>query len=138
MENVNTIITKTHYISKTKSRTKNTIIVKNIVWSIRIFPVKLATSEENLIFCTSFWTFWTAKTHKLKIGKIWDIIFHSFLHIAHLLCKDGHFWRGEVGGVCITLLVIGPSGLNIIAHAYRVFAKKLVDLKMLYFFIYYC
>ena len=36
--------------------------------------------------------------------KIWKMNFHSFQHIAHLSCQDGHFW----GGVCISLLGIGP------------------------------
>ena len=31
-------------------------------------------------------------TQKIKIGKIWFMIFHSFQHCGHLSCKNGHFW----------------------------------------------
>ena len=30
---------------------------------------------------------------KLKVAKIWKLIFHSFQHVTHLLCKSGHFWK---------------------------------------------
>ena len=53
---------------------------------IWIFPVNLVTFEE-FIFCASFVTSLANITRKLKIGKIWDMIFHSLQHIAHLLCR---------------------------------------------------
>ena len=55
-------------------------------------------------FCTTFFlaslvTSWATISQKIKLGKIWNRIFHSFQHIAHLLCKDSHFWEG--GGMHI-------------------------------------
>ena len=55
------------------------------------------------------WTFLVQKwpklsiTRKVKIGKIWIMIFHSIQHILHLLCKDSHF-RGVGEGGLHTLL----------------------------------
>ena len=66
---------------------------KMIVRLIPILPANLATCEENLIVCAYVWT---PINRKPKIGKISDIVFLSFPHIAHLLCKDGHF---SVGGL---------------------------------------
>ena len=40
--------------------------------------------------------FWQPITQKLQIGKILNMIFHSIQHIPLLLCKDGHFWGGEL------------------------------------------
>ena len=39
-----------------------------------------------------------AITQKIKIGKIWKLIFHSIQHCEHLKCKYGHF-RGD--GDCV-------------------------------------
>ena len=72
----------------------------SMVWSIRNFSVNLATSED--FSCVSFVTSLAPISQKLEFGKIWDIIFNSFQHIAHLLCKDGHFWGW--GGRLHTLL----------------------------------
>ena len=33
---------------------------------------------------------------------------HFFQHIAHLFCRDGHFWGW--GGVCMSLVLTGPEG----------------------------
>ena len=63
-------------------------------WDIIIFVLKVGNFR--LIFSI---------TQKIKIAKIWNIIFHSFQHIAHLSCKYGHFWRG----VCISFLGTGPN-----------------------------
>ena len=69
----------------------------------RIFPADLATFEENLVFCASFWTFCTPITPKQKIGIILDMIFILFQHIAHILCKDGTYLLGT-GPVCMQSL----------------------------------
>ena len=38
------------------------------------------------------------------------MIFLSFQHIAHILCRYGYFWRGEgLGGICISLVGKQPS-----------------------------
>ena len=42
-----------------------------------------------------------------KIAKIGKLTFHSFKHIAHFSCKNGHFW-GEEGMVCISLIGTRP------------------------------
>ena len=89
--NTKSIISQKLRIAQEKSFTW-----KSITRSILIFPENLAAFEENLIFWAHFWTFWTPITRKLKIGKTWYMVFLSFQHIAHLLCKDGHFWvRGR-------------------------------------------
>ena len=36
------------------------------------------------------------KTRKIKIGKIWNLIFLSIQHIPHLSCKFEHFWKKEL------------------------------------------
>ena len=65
------------------------------------FSVNLATFEY-LFFVAEWLPLWRPITEKLKIGKIWNMIFHSFQHIAHLLWKYGHFWGG-CGGLHILL-----------------------------------
>ena len=85
---------------------------KIIVGSITIFPANWATFEDDLIFCASFWTFWTPITQKRDM--MWyDFSFVSAQHIAHLLCKDDHFWEGG-GWVCRsvvgTMLIYHRSG----------------------------
>ena len=48
------------------------------------------------LFAVEWVALWLPKTQKLKIGKFWNLIFHSHQHIPHLLCKDNHLW-GKVG-----------------------------------------
>ena len=73
----------------TKNRTKKSFVQKLIVRSIPIFPANVATFEENLLVCASFWTFWTPITQKLKIEKIliWFIFRFSKLRMCWPLLR---------------------------------------------------
>ena len=67
---MNTIITKSDYISKTKNRTEKSCVQKMSARSIPIYPTNLATFEENLIFGRPKRPFWTpmAPKHDIKFN----------------------------------------------------------------------
>ena len=83
------------------------VMQKIIVGSIPIFPINLATFEQNKIICSRKGSSFKLKLfHNSKIGKIWNRIFHSIQHIHRLLCKDG---TSEGGGVNISWVGKQPA-----------------------------
>ena len=73
------------------------------------------------IFFSQMVIFWTTISQKLKIGKL---IFHLFQHIMHLWRKYGHFWWGEGGQVCISVIGTGPIDINIY---FSIFTDEVYD-----------
>ena len=92
------------HIWKTKNRTKKKSFVRKIAvrW-IRIFPVNLATFEENLIFWTSFWTFRTQITQNLKNLR------HDFSLVSALCIFYVKMATSERGGACISFVGKQPN-----------------------------
>ena len=81
-------------VKRYKSRTKKTKELKNHCQINPHFPCKFGHFWT--IFVVADWLhIWRPITQKLKIG---NMIFHSFQHIAHLLCKDSHFGSGVCKG----------------------------------------
>ena len=62
---------------------------KIIARSIPIFLANFATFKPKNFLVAEQLVVWQPSTHKLKIGKIRDMVFLSFEHIPRLLCKDG-------------------------------------------------
>ena len=52
------------------------------------------------------------------------MIFYLFQHITHLLCKDGHFWGGEV---CISLVGKQPNQVRIFPATLLQISSSLCD-----------
>ena len=81
-------------------------IARVISLPMRIFYVACTgffpTNVGTIYFFVAEWVaLWRPITQKLKIGKIWYMIFHSIQHIPHPLCKYDHFWGG--GGLHIII-----------------------------------
>ena len=103
---MNTKITKSDYISKTKNRTKKIICAKNERQIDSNLPCKFGQFWRKL-------NFWAPKTPRLDVCSAEmqyesDMKFYAhlyFQHIAHLLCQMA---TSEGGGICISLVGIGP------------------------------
>ena len=99
---MNKINNKIDYISKTKSRSKKTYELKNHCQINPHLACKFGYFW-TIFFVAQWLHLWRSITLKLKIGKIWYMIFHSFQHIAHFSCTQR--WPLLMGrGVCISLL----------------------------------
>ena len=70
---------KIDHIWKSMNHTKKIFVRKMIVRSISILPANLATYEDNLCFCASFWTFCTPKTQ----NAIWSDFFSKSVASAY-------------------------------------------------------
>ena len=75
-ENTKSIISKIKDRPKKLDNTKIRLRTLRIIWDAQKITLKL----------------WKKIVIKLKNE---NFIFHSVQHIPHLLCKDGHFWRGQ-------------------------------------------
>ena len=93
------------HVSKTKNHQKNHLCKKIVVRSIRIYPENLATFEENLIFCASFWTFWTRR--------LWNP-FHKF----ELLSVNGSIWAVQLWhNVYVrSIVLVSIKWMSIVVH----------------------
>ena len=76
---------------------KKTHELKNHCHIYPNLPCKFGHFWTTFFFVVEWLALWRSITQKLKIGRIWNIIFHSIQHIPHILCKDGHFWKGGGG-----------------------------------------
>ena len=99
--------TKSDYISRTGNRTKKLFVQKIERQVNSNLPCKLDHLWRKLNFWSPKTSLWTPKNndgHKISSRDMKFYAHHHFYHITHLLCQDGHFWRGGgVGGVCISL-----------------------------------